>query len=664
MATYQVDAPDGHTYTIDGPDGADDATIAAAVLAQYPDSDKPPPPPPPPQGLPGHAKAVADLAANNAKMRAANPGTPVVPGPPPPQDRLERVGGNLLSGIKDAGIKVFGGLQEAAGYIPEGQKPTQIAGYDMPNVVSGGANVIAGLGRGIGALGGAALDSAGIAVTPGAVRPDTPLVSEAIGENIVSPAMEGIKYLSGSETPGKDFADFTKTDPRYYEALANFAATPVGGRVIGAAAKSVGGVGKAINAAIPTRMSHAEARAKHFYSIPDVVYDPSVASTLQADVDTLLAKFNPSTAAEGEVRKTLQRLQNDIASGTKPLTQDVFAEFRDNIKAAKGEMGVNPDKDFRILNEIEKRINKDILYNPSAPAVSGDAVRSAIARKNGDIRYAQVAKMKTAIENKISDYVNKNAIFDGADIKGDYKDQLTRQALSAKKLKSADAKIIVPKAQTKAAGRVVLGTKTGNTLQLISRLGEAVPASMLSALATLAAISGRPELIAAAGGVFAGAKAAGGLSTLSKARQFRRYEKEVLRNKETPLPARQAAPPPPTGAAPPPPTGAAPPPNVPGPAATPPGPMPTSRQLPQPGNLTPRAVTAENLAQMALAGGASKAQAASMIRASKYAADVARDALVLVAKSTAPERAAATKKTAKSRNALNAKSMGVIKDEK
>src|SRR6185369_4168677 len=41
MATYSIKAPNGKTYRIDGPDGADDAAVRAQVLKQYPDAGRP-----------------------------------------------------------------------------------------------------------------------------------------------------------------------------------------------------------------------------------------------------------------------------------------------------------------------------------------------------------------------------------------------------------------------------------------------------------------------------------------------------------------------------------------------------------------------------------------------------------------------------------------------
>jgi len=38
MTTYRIQAPDGNTYTIDGPDGASDADVRAAVLTQHPNA--------------------------------------------------------------------------------------------------------------------------------------------------------------------------------------------------------------------------------------------------------------------------------------------------------------------------------------------------------------------------------------------------------------------------------------------------------------------------------------------------------------------------------------------------------------------------------------------------------------------------------------------------
>lgn len=45
MATYQMQAPDGHTYTIDGPDGATDDQVRAEIIRQNPHLGEPAPPP-------------------------------------------------------------------------------------------------------------------------------------------------------------------------------------------------------------------------------------------------------------------------------------------------------------------------------------------------------------------------------------------------------------------------------------------------------------------------------------------------------------------------------------------------------------------------------------------------------------------------------------------
>lgn len=41
MPLYRITAPNGLTYEIEGPDGASDAEVAQAVLAQYPDAGQP-----------------------------------------------------------------------------------------------------------------------------------------------------------------------------------------------------------------------------------------------------------------------------------------------------------------------------------------------------------------------------------------------------------------------------------------------------------------------------------------------------------------------------------------------------------------------------------------------------------------------------------------------
>lgn len=586
MADIEVEAPDGAIITF--PEGTDRDTMRAAMKKYIAKTAPTPEAAPAPEPENPHIK---DLAERKKKFDAIAKGAmPFVP--PPKATRLERIGGNLLSGLGDAGEKIVTGTKEAFGYGPE--KRTQLAGYDMPNAVSGGANVIAGLGRAFGSVGGAAVDSVGTALAPFG---DEPLVSEFVGENIAKPAMEGIKYISGSEKPGEDFAKLTGTDPRYYEALTNIVASPY-------AARAVGGVSKAI-AALPTKMSRAEARSKHFYNQHDAVYDPSVVTDLGNKMDRIATENSYSPAADTGFKKMLKVFQDELQTG-QPLDLATMKRFRENLKKElEGGTFVNPTLDKVQLESALQAIDDDILYNPNVAAVSGDPIKSSVVLKEADKLHAKVATMKTAIENKISDYVNKRAIFDGKEVKGDYKEQLTRQALNKQNLKSSDARVIVPRAQTKAAGRVVMGTRTGNTLQLVSRLGEAVPASMLSALATVAAISGRPELLLAAAGVFTGAKAAGGLSNLSKARSFKRFEKEVLRNKEAPLPPpprtgvltpRPNTPAPPRGGLPPPQQGPLPPsrqlpapPRVTpsGPTATPPGPIPVSRQLPAPGDFTP-----------------------------------------------------------------------------
>jgi hypothetical protein len=56
MATYQIKAPDGNTYSIDGPDGASDDQVREQVLKQHPGADKAPAP-----------SALADVAKEGGK---------------------------------------------------------------------------------------------------------------------------------------------------------------------------------------------------------------------------------------------------------------------------------------------------------------------------------------------------------------------------------------------------------------------------------------------------------------------------------------------------------------------------------------------------------------------------------------------------------------------
>jgi hypothetical protein len=57
MATYSIKAPNGKTYRIDGPAGADDAAVRAQVLKQYPDAAGPAPSAAPKTALPTRTAA-------------------------------------------------------------------------------------------------------------------------------------------------------------------------------------------------------------------------------------------------------------------------------------------------------------------------------------------------------------------------------------------------------------------------------------------------------------------------------------------------------------------------------------------------------------------------------------------------------------------------------
>jgi hypothetical protein len=51
MPLYSIQAPDGHTYTIEGPDGASQQDVINAVLAQHPEAGTPAPAAKPTSGI-------------------------------------------------------------------------------------------------------------------------------------------------------------------------------------------------------------------------------------------------------------------------------------------------------------------------------------------------------------------------------------------------------------------------------------------------------------------------------------------------------------------------------------------------------------------------------------------------------------------------------------
>jgi hypothetical protein len=75
MPTYQIKAPDGNTYRIEGPEGASQEQIAMAVMAQNPEAGIPPKAPTEYAGFFGSMKEAAGAlgAADEAAAFAANP---------------------------------------------------------------------------------------------------------------------------------------------------------------------------------------------------------------------------------------------------------------------------------------------------------------------------------------------------------------------------------------------------------------------------------------------------------------------------------------------------------------------------------------------------------------------------------------------------------------
>lgn len=257
MADIQVKAPDGSIVAF--PEGTSDDEMSRA-MQEYVDGTTPPEVRLNPKVSLANNPGGAALAANKAKFEAASRGEQ--PFSPPPRhgelSPIGRIGDNVLSGLGDAARTFVSGANKIVGYDqPANKKPTQIFGYEMPNVVEGGTNVLNSLGTLIGTGAGAALDLAGMGAETMAGMPSSKLTSEKIGESVVKPAYQAIQDATGSQTPVKDVFDAAKTDMLYGEAAANVLGALTGGGPV------VKGVSRQANAAFEVASKAAKDLRPH-----------------------------------------------------------------------------------------------------------------------------------------------------------------------------------------------------------------------------------------------------------------------------------------------------------------------------------------------------------------------------------------------------------------
>jgi hypothetical protein len=155
MPTYQIKAPDGNTYKIDGPEGASQSQIIQAILSQNPEAEIPPPP-----------KEQAGFGSSFME------------------------GAKQLLGGKQAATFAYGSPEEQAAARAEMSKPSDRESTSFSDVISGKgkltdwASQIAGGSAGALAVPAAGSIAAGLMKGPGAAK-------------LVGAGLMGAQYLVG-----------------------------------------------------------------------------------------------------------------------------------------------------------------------------------------------------------------------------------------------------------------------------------------------------------------------------------------------------------------------------------------------------------------------------------------------------------------------------------
>lgn len=149
MPLYRITAPNGQTYQIEGPEGASDADVAQAVLAQHPDAGSPPPQ----TTALGHAKeAVKGLVPGAVGLleTAATGASALLP------EDMEKAAREKIASVAGAAKKPF---EAAPGYEEAvSRKLSEAVGSTLPfflmgpaglagRVAAGGLGVAAGAGE-------------------------------------------------------------------------------------------------------------------------------------------------------------------------------------------------------------------------------------------------------------------------------------------------------------------------------------------------------------------------------------------------------------------------------------------------------------------------------------------------------------------------------------
>lgn len=365
MAKYEITGPDGRTYDIEGPEGATDEEIIAAVIAQFPDAAGAPPPPPEADtslsqlaGVVGGALApYATAAGLGAAAGAPLAGVGAIPG---------AAGGVLSLGLSDLGTSIYNVVGPAFG-AEQVSLPSQTI-REMYRGVGVGAEPLTAeqriLAQTVEGLAGGVAAPAALATTAARMAPST---TRSIMQTLAQAPRQQAAAAAGASAAPAIATEAGVTNP-----LALTGISLAGGMAAGRAATPKPSIKSTED--LRTQANNAYTAA----SAAGVRFDDAAVNNLATNIRQDLTavddiQFNPRL--HPRIAVALDEIDTVAGSG-QPISFSQVEMMRRVANTARRSQ--DPDE-RRLGNIIIEKIDDFIAQPPANAVVAGDDATAALA---------------------------------------------------------------------------------------------------------------------------------------------------------------------------------------------------------------------------------------------------------------------------------------------
>ena len=486
MVKYEITGPDGRTYDIEGPEGATDEELIAAVIAQFPDAAGAPPPSPEPDTslsqnlgvITGALAPYATVAGLGAAAGAPLAGIGAVPG---------AAGGVLSLGLSDLGTGIYNVVAPAFGgeAVP---LPSQTIREMYQDIGIGRAPQTAGqriLGQTVEGLAGGVATPAALATTAGRMAPST---TRAIMETLAQAPRQ-----QAAASAGASFAPAVAREAGVTNPLALTGISLAGGMAGGRAATPKSSAKSSEDLRVQADNAYQEAKSA------GVRFDDAAVGNLASNIrQDLMAvddiQFNPRL--HPRIAVALDEIDTVATSG-QPIS---FSQV-EMMRRVANTAGRSADPDERRLGRlIIDKIDDFIAQPPANAVVAGDDAAAALAITNARKSW-RLMRQSEAVQDLVERATNSASGLTAGSLRSQFRTVVN----NPKRLRQFDPEV------QKLMKDFVRGKGGVATLQALGNLAPGLSLRGMVAGSAPAALAytGNPALAAlmAAGGVGARATA-------------------------------------------------------------------------------------------------------------------------------------------------------------